>query len=496
MISGVLLVLAFPQVSWGLVGFVALIPLFITLNEGRRPARWTRAFLKGYLFGLTFFTGLLFWVVHVTVLGTLLLIPYVALYPGAFAVFADLVNRRTNIPFSLSTSLLWTAYEFIRTRGFLGFPWGNIGYVVGFYPVLIQGASYTSVLGISFWIVLVNGLILETLQARGWRRWVRLGWIVILWVGSYGYGRGVLDHAAPSGRTVKVALVQGNIDQDVKWDQTFLNFSFEQYIALTRSIPEKVDLIVWPETAAPTYLVKRPYYKELVADLAQEMDTPILTGANDLEWVGENTYRVFNSAFLFDPHTEEIKKFDKIHLVPFGERMPLVDRFPFLERVQLGQSNFTPGTERVLFQIPKGRFPALICFEAVFPDEVRAFVKEGADFLVNITNDAWFGRYSAPYQHAQMAVFRAVENRISLARCANTGVSYLADPWGRIQQATKIFEDAMIVGEIPLREEESFYTRHGDVFPWVCFGLAVAMVGMAAVRRGDRAEGEHCQKQN
>lgn len=470
--SGLLLALAFPQPGWGLLSLIALIPLLLSLEVS---GTWKEAFRWGYLFGFAFFGILLFWVANVVWLGYFLLVPFLSLYPGAFGAFFWGI-RRTGLPLWASAALVWTALELIRALGFMGFSWGSVGYALGFYPSLVQFASLTGVRGLSFWVVAVNGLLTEWAMGKDTSR-LSAAFVLVLipWL----YGLWVLAHAGEGHERVKLALVQGNIDQDVKWDPKFLNFSFSKYEALTGSLKERVDLIIWPETAAPTFLLKRARYRRWVERVTAELRTPLLTGTNDYEWELGREPEVFNSAVLFLPSQGPVLKYDKVHLVPFGERMPLVEIFPFLKDIKLGggPGNFTPGRRRVLFKVGKAKFPALICFEAAFARDVRRSVRDGANLLVNITNDAWFGPYSAPYQHAQMAVLRTVENRISLARCANTGVSMLVDPYGRVLEATGIFEDAVLVGELPLKEdEETFYTRYGEWLPWLCVVLSLGLL--------------------
>ncbi len=534
--AALLLILAFPQPSLSFVGFVALVPLFFSMlkkgdGDSARAEGWRGTFRQGYLFGLVFSTGLLFWVAHTTVPGTIALVFFLALYPAVFVVLAEYVRQRVMLPFPLIAALLWTSLEYVRTWGLFGFPWQNLGHILGGHPTLIQSAAYASVLGISFWIVLINGMVFEAFRSSGRRRSLWIGLIALLLIAPYVHGRIVLSRArvtveremgrgrdgerppapphplTPSeerrGEGIRIALVQGNIDQSIKWDSRFLNHSFQTYDRLTQSLREslpgrsdslrvnsaeaKVDLIVWPETATPVYLLKRPAYKDWVAGLARSMGTPILTGANDYEWMNRDKVNIFNSAILFDPEQGPVKKTDKMHLVAFSERVPLLDLFPALDRLcaKLGQgdlspANFTPGKERVLFELAQGHFSVLICFEAIFPDEVRRFVNDGADFLVNITNDGWFGRYSAPHQHAQIVAFRAVENRIWIARCANTGFSFFVDPWGRVTRSTKIYEEDVLVGEVGLETGETFYSRHGDVFATACLIGTIVMLGWAA----------------
>jgi len=181
-----------------------------------------------------------------------------------------------------------------------------------------------------------------------------------------------------------------------------------------------------------------------------------------------------------------VRKYDKIHLVPFGERIPYDDVFPFLGKVDFGQANFGTGKERTVFHLNDDKFSVLVCFESIFPELVRSFKVEGANFFVNITNDEWFGRSAAPYQHAYMAVFRAVENRASIARCANTGISMLIDPWGRVTLKSGLFTREAPVGRIKLVSGETFFTRHGFLLLWPFVGVALAE-SLLALARGGRA---------
>ncbi|MFH1007110.1 MAG: apolipoprotein N-acyltransferase, partial [Candidatus Latescibacterota bacterium] len=483
--------------------------------------------------GLVFSTGLLFWVAHTTIAGTVVLVCYLALYPAVFCVLSEYVGRRLHLPFPWVAALVWTSLEYVRTWGLFGFPWQNLGHILGAHPVLIQSAAYASVLGISFWMVLINGMIFEALRTAGRRRarWIVL--IAVFLAAPYVHGRIVLGHAPKttehesgngkrtpreegSEKELRVALVQGNIDQSIKWDSRFLNHSLQTYDRLTRSLrtplanppdslgmaieEEKLDLIVWPETAAPVYLLKRSVHRDWVTGLARIMEAPILTGANDYERIDGDKVHIFNSAILFDPELGPVKKTDKRHLVAFSERVPLLDRFPALDRLcaKLGQgdlspANFTPGAERVLFDLRGGPFSVLICFEAIFPDEVRRFVTDGAQFLVNITNDGWFGRYSAAHQHAQIVAFRAVENRIWIARCANTGISLFIDPWGRVPQSTPIYQESTLVCKVGPKGRETFYSKHGDVFAKLCLACTLVMIAWAGVfpKRNRKPETTH-----
>jgi apolipoprotein N-acyltransferase len=247
-------------------------------------------------------------------------------------------------------------------------------------------------------------------------------------------------------------------------------------------------LIVWPETAAPFFFRYEPALRGRVLDIAAETGSYLLVGSPDVERasVGAEGDRYYNSAFLVSPNRELLGKYDKIHMVPFGEYVPLKSILFFVHKLAYGIGDFEPGRTHTVFHLPRGRFGVTICYEVIFPDQVRRYVKQGADFLVNITNDAWFGRSAAPGQHLAMAALRAAENRRYLIRAANTGISAIIDPTGRIVKASDIFVPAVISGRIQLRRGETFYTRYGDLFAWLCvafvFSVFVAERGWSGAR--------------
>jgi apolipoprotein N-acyltransferase len=246
------------------------------------------------------------------------------------------------------------------------------------------------------------------------------------------------------------------------------------------------SLIVWPETAAPFFLRYDHALRARVLDIAAETGSHLLVGSPDRErvWGVAGRERYFNSAFLLSPGGGLLDKYDKMHMVPFGEYVPLKSILFFVEKLAYGIGDFEPGRTYTIFQLPVGRFGVTICYEVIFPDQVRRYVKEGAEFLVNITNDAWFGRSAAPAQHLAMAAMRAAENRRYLIRAANTGISAIVDPQGRIVQASGIFEPAVISGRISLVRDQTLYTRYGDVFAWVCVAFVAAVWITERIRSG------------
>jgi apolipoprotein N-acyltransferase len=269
---------------------------------------------------------------------------------------------------------------------------------------------------------------------------------------------------------LQVSLIQGNIDQAHKWDPAYTNETLATYQSLTvKAAQDHSDLIVWPETAVPCYFSPEHWYEPFFLSLAKKVNAPILFGSLAYEARSHpEEYKYFNSAFLVSPEDKKVSQYDKVHLVPFGEYVPLKSFLPFVEKLVVGVGDFSPGKNFTLFGIPMARFGVLICYEIIFPDLSRHYCKSGANFLVTITNDAWFGRSSAPYQHFSMAVFRAVENRTAVVRAANSGISGIIEPTGYIQRQTPLFERTYCKGKIPVNSSSTFYSRYGDVGVALC----------------------------
>jgi len=276
-----------------------------------------------------------------------------------------------------------------------------------------------------------------------------------------------------------VAVVQGNVDQSIKWDAAFQVITTVKHRNLSLEAAKAgADLVIWPETATPFYLFQDQVLTEMVIQGVREAGTYFIIGSPSVD-TDHKEHVYYNSAYLITPKGEPVGRYDKVHLVPFGEYVPLKRYLPFLGKMVAQVADFKagrPGTPLVWGERPIGM---LICYEIIFPGLARAMTLNGGQLLVNITNDAWFGRTSAAYQHFSMAVFRSIENRRFLARAANTGISGFIDPNGRIMAATGLFEDATLAAEVRFLDHLTAYTRWGD---WplmaVCFGLlAVGLVG-------------------
>jgi apolipoprotein N-acyltransferase len=481
-------VAAFPDWFWGPLAFVALVPFFVALR-GVSPRR---GFALGLTWGLAFFLGALYWVTHVMVnyghmappLAVFAWVALAVILAGYPALFGWAVARLRDVGptlWALAVSVLWVAVELLRSHLFTGFPWVLLGYSQGASPELIQVARITGVYGVSFLVALTNAALAAAafpgLTPR--RRAAPLAVAAALLLGAAAYGLVVLRDPPPP-REVRVGIVQGNIDQGVKWSPAMREATVTKYRELTLAVArERPALVVWPEAAMPFLLRLDPRLGPQALAVARETGLPILMSSPDQVRPG-----VFeNSAFLVEETGEIQGKYSKRHLVPFGEYVPLRPLFFFLDKLTVPVGDFIPGREVTVFRGPYGRFSVSICYEVVFPDEVREEVRRGAEFLVNITNDAWFGRTSAPYQHLAMAAFRAVENNVYMVRAANTGISGIIEASGRITEATDLYTDAAFVGRIRLGGARTFYTRYGDIFAWICAAAAAACVVAAPRRR-------------
>ncbi len=463
LLTSVLLILSFPPFGWGFLAFVAFLPLGLAVRDKTSKG----AFGYAYLSGFAFFIGLLHWIVFDPVerwvvpllyLGVLLIAGYLGLFIAAYAGLTRFLSKEGKIPGWLAGPLLFTALEFLRSLGWTGFPWGTLGYTQAKALPFVQFAEATGVWGVSFWVLGVNHLILEVVTARNTkRRAAFLSGFLVFMVLPLTHGLGIMNRAEPPSKTIRVALIQGNIFQDEKWRDP--DYSLKIFAEMSREVrKEEPDLVVWPETAVPCFLTSEWACRKSVEDIVASLGIHLLTGAEDWEPLEGKRFAYYNAAFLFAPDGALLGRYHKRHLVPFGESIPFKEKIPFLRNVQFGEAEWGVGKIASPLLHPKAALAVLICFESIFPNEVRRGVRSGSGVLVNITNDSWFGKTGAAQQHAQMAVFRAIENRIAIARCANSGVSMFVDPCGRTSQATKTFVRASLVGDLPLRERTAWFS--------------------------------------
>jgi apolipoprotein N-acyltransferase len=479
-----------------------LVPLLWAI----RKTTPVQAAVLGFLSGVVFFVGLLYWIYNVlTVHGHLspalsvffivLLSAYLALYFSAFAFGIRWIRTKTELPETLLAPPLWVALEYVRGFLFSGFPWELLGYSQYRVLSLVQISDITGVYGVSFLIILANAALYRLAFFASERNWspafreVLAAGILIAGTGLYGQYRLMeLAQASSSEKPLRISLVQGNIRQDMKWETTYQEETIKIYTHLTlQAKPQRPQLVIWPETSAPFFFQSPSSFQTKVLDLSNQMGAPLLLGAPGFERQGAKI-QYYNSAFLISPEKKIIGRYDKLHLVPFGEYAPLSGIFGFTKDIIGPMGDFAPGLGIRNLTVPFGDFGVLICYEAIFPDLTRRFVAGGARFLVNITNDAWFGKTSAPHQHLSMVTLRAIENRVPIARAANTGFSALIDSSGEIQAASDLFTREVLSGTINLRQTPSLYTRYGDLFAYACLGVTALGILIIRFRRGYRVE--------
>lgn len=476
--SGIFLFFSFPKYGFGSMAWLALIPLFFSL---RNVSSLKRAFALGFICGLIAYTGIIYWITYVVVnygylplyLGIfimLLLVCYLSVYIALFAAGVYLLQRKVSL--FLAAPALWVCLEYIKSYLFTGFPWENLGYSQFNNYYLIQAADIFGVFGLSFLVVAVNAAI-YLLMTRRERKLIVGAVMVFALTGAvyiYGYLRAndirqrMLD--APK---LEVYLVQGNIDQSVKWDDFYQTRILNKYLQLSLSNPpQKSGLIVWPETALPFNYQRDVLRQKQVNSLPIETKSWFIFGAVSYEYQQQEV-DFFNSAYLLSPDGVIAGRYDKVHLVPYGEYVPLRDFFPFVKKLTAGIGDFRVGDGYRPLILADKKIGILICYEGILPHAARAYKRQSASLLVNITNDAWFGATSAPYQHFSMALFRAIETRLYLLRSANTGISGIIDPTGSVVAQTKIFETDILQEQVRFLDVQTFYAKYGDIFVAGCY---------------------------
>ncbi len=503
-LSGILQALAFPPVGASWIALVALIPLFWALfgpraaGEPRPSVR--RQFLLAFAAEAVYFALLLHWILflsnqEVTVPG--LMIPallfmaaYLAVFFAAAVAASAGLERLGGVPAVITVPVFWTLADRLRSAGALAFPWGSLGYAFSLHPAVLQGTAWTGFWGLPLWVLAVNAAgtaALLALLERNRPRFARAAALaVVLAAAPVAFGAAVLARAPAQGREygtgdgLRLALLQPNTPREIKWKKGFEGIVTDDLLDRTRKAAALgPDLVVWPETAAPVMILWDPQLAERVHSVLGELGKYVLVGTLDATVRPGGGADYYNAALLYDPKGVPVTRYYKCRLVPFSEAMPFQKQIPWMNALNFGQSDFSAGKERTEFTVHGKTFSVLICFESIFPDEARKSVLGGAQYLINTTNDFWFGRSAGPVQHAEMAIHRAVENRTPLARCANTGISFFVDPYGRVTQRTGLFVEAMPVAQPGPGSGGSFYTRHGDWIVRALIALAALSAGSA-----------------
>jgi len=495
-LSGLFLILIFPQFNLEFLAWFALIPLLFAIQSQPLKTVAARGFFAGMIFyflGLNWVTSTLINYGNISrslsflILG--LLAAYLSFYISLFCVLTVKWSRGKPVYFFLLAPLVWTSLEYLRsTHMTFGFSWMGLGYSQFQTLTIIQPAEITGIYGVSALIVLVNAALHFLLNAwifslsahDGWKmsnRVIGVTTLIIgLWVGWGSWALNLTKSRIESSPKIRVALAQGNIEQHLKWNKLYQLSTMEFYKELTlKAAKEKPELIVWPEAATPFYYSLDPIGTKYVQDLARAAGVPILFGSPYKTNVDGKPLD-YNRAFLISNQGETIDVYDKMHLVPFGEFVPFRQALFFIEKMVEIVGDFGLGKRATVFELNSYQLGVSICYEIIFPDLVRQPVKNGAEYLVNITNDAWFGKSAASYQHISMAALRAVENRTPIVRAANTGISGLIDATGKIKKRTQLFTREFIVGEItPNKGPRTFYSKFGDIFSYLCLVMAVTI---------------------
>jgi apolipoprotein N-acyltransferase len=474
---------------------VALVPLLVALLErpsGRPLFRPSRALALGVLAGSAYFAGTVYWTGAtirqfgglswpVAVLVTSLLVAYLALFPGLFALgLAWLVSRFGPRAVMLAPAV-WVSSELGRTYFWSGFPWVLLGYSQTTVLPIAQIASVVGVFGVSALVALVSAAISYVVAVRSRESMITLLCITVGVAAIAAWGSHRLAHPTlrEQGTSVRVALVQGNIPQDEKWDAARANQIFETYLAMTREAANQgAQFVIWPESATPFFFEEDRAAGDRIRQLVRETGIELLFGSDQVEHTDPPRY--YNAAFLIRRDGSTAAVYRKLHLVPFGEFVPLKRLLFFVGTLVEGAGDFTPGQAMVMLPAGFGTISTAICYEIIYPGLVRSSVLAGSRLLTTITNDAWYGYSSAPYQHFLQASMRAIEQGRYLARSANTGISGIVDPYGRVVQQSRIFERTVMIGDVRMLDDRTVYGRIGDACAYMCAALTLTslLVGL------------------
>jgi apolipoprotein N-acyltransferase len=499
-LSGVLLTLSFPSFNLFPLAWIGLIPLLIALKSA---SSWKSAFWHGYVTGVVFFFGLVYWIIllypfaniFVTTLGCVLLVGYLAVYIGVFSALLYQLPWKSGLSFIFIVPAIWTGLEWVRSWMLTGFPWGSMGYSQWNNLPAIQVASIAGVHGVSFVVVLFNAAIADFIRTYpAWKRQQtatplrfvmteKRGIIIpiAIVIASFVYGVSSLSNPVDTTTNVKIALVPGNVPQLEKWNPKNLSSIFKRYVKLIeKADAAEPDLIILPETAIPGAIFSggQNRYRRKLEQLLKDQQIYLLTGIPHLT----PDEKIYNRVFLLSPAGKQLGSYSKMHLVPFGEYVPVPSWLSRYLPNLIQFAPYEPGKSIDLFPVPStenAQMGIAICFESSFPDLFRKFVKKGANVMGILTNDAWYEGTTAPEQHLAMAPFRAVENHVAVFRCANGGISCIIDAFGRIITPPIQANDTQnfLIERIPLSDHGgTVYTRYGDWFPILCFLVSVLLV--------------------
>ena len=515
-LSGVLLGISFPPFPFPfqLLMFFALVPYLFVIEKKKSLLDISRS---TYLTFFIFSVITIYWVGSwqkgtdpflMIAGGTLLFFnPLLFLIPSTLYYLA---GKSFNKNFALlAFPFFWVFYEYFYMLTDISFPWLTLGSGLSHFTLIIQIADIIGAVGISILVLYINISIYRAISnykvsAKKYSTYVASALIIFLVM--FGYGAYKTSTFKISDKKIKVGLIQPNINPWDKWQNSNLSESVKLYLELSKeATAQGAKLIVWPETALPVYLTSPSYYddKDSIYAFLKEKDVFLLTGMPDIKYYqsddkiptdakysknGGYYYSTYNGILLLAPNTKKVERYGKMKLVPFGEHVPFSDQLPFLSNIfswGVGISGWNVGRDTVVFHmaimdqnsntIDSLMVNGLVCYESVYPYFVTAFVKKGTDLITVVTNDSWYGKSSGPYQHKEIAVLRAVENRKSVIRDANGGISCIIDPLGRTLSETKLFTRTILVGDVPIQEGSTFFSEHPMIIPYFSSYLSIGV---------------------
>ena len=517
--SGIMMGISFPPFPFPcqLLMFVGLIPYFLVVEKRERLIDLNRA---SYIMGFFFSLITLYWVgswqkeadTFLMISGGLLIFvnPVFFMIPTTLLYFSrNLLPRRTAI---YLFPLFWITYEYLYMITDLSFPWLTLGSGLSQFNMFIQIADVVGAIGISLIVIYINIFIAQAIQAKSlfpksFRINIALAIGVFLLVMVYGIFR--LSTFKFSNKQVKVGLIQPNLDPWGKWSNIDIHDLTSIYFDLSRQTVDKgAKVIFWPETALPVYLRDGGYNYVLdsIYSFIGKNNVSLISGMPDLIYYksgdkmpedvkysksGNYYYATYNSVLLFSPNSREIERYGKSKLVPFGERVPFVDQLPFLRdfiKWSVGISDWNVGKDTTVFRIPLMnkdtlKINSLVCYESIYPYYIERFIDKGANLISVVTNDSWYGNSSGPYQHKEMAVLRAVENRKSVIRAANGGISCIIDPLGRTLTESKMFTKTQITGDVYIQDKETFFSEYPLLFPVISSAFSFWVFGIFMMKK-------------
>ncbi|MEX2270209.1 MAG: apolipoprotein N-acyltransferase [Vicinamibacterales bacterium] len=491
-----LLALSFPKFGHPAPGWIALAPLIIAIGLPGSRASSRAPILLGFVTGTVYFAGTLYWLVGtMRTFGDLpvaaavgvcaLLVLFLAFYVALFGWVLGRAFIRLG-PWAVWTApFIWVGCEYLRSWIGGGFPWVLLGYSQATVPPIAQVASVGGIYLLSFVVAAVSAAGAWTAVTRTPSRWLVSSGVIlaVIAIGVWGTLRIRDGRLTREGDALRVGLVQGNIAQEDKWNPALARPILDRYLDLSRqALGAGAQVVIWPESSTPFFLEENPMLAAEIRRLAMQSRTPFVVGSDQIERAQQN--RLYNSAFLVGADGQTRAVYRKMHLVPFGEYVPLRQLLPFVGPLVEAVSDFSPGLEPVLLPVDGHRLSVAICYEVVYPWLIRGFTLGGSELLVTITNDAWYGTTSAAYQHWEQATLRAVEQGRYLVRAANTGITGIVDPYGQVIASTRLFETAVVTGDVRWHTGRTIYATIGDLIAWISLAVmaAIAFAGFR-VRR-------------